>query len=136
MRAPLRRGALANDSAVNHNATAMKNDYPQLRAFLRSLGTPDKQEDFARRCETSVSYLRKAMSKGAKMDVKLVERIVVNSGFTVSPEELRGDVEWSVFQLEHGGRAIGEQPAPVAAVRRSGGSGRMRAARQQVAAIS
>lgn len=83
-----------------------KNDYPQLRAFLKGLRTQAAQEAFAHQCETSLNYLRKAMSKGSRMDVKLVEKIVVNSGFQVAPDELRSDVDWSVFQLEHAARKI------------------------------
>lgn len=78
----------------------MKNDYPKLRAYLKSLSTSDAQEAFARKCGTTLNYLRKAMSKGARMDVGLVEKIVVESGFTVPPEELRDDVDWTVFVME------------------------------------
>lgn len=87
----------------------MKNDYPKLRAFLRGLSQAER-EDFARSCETSLNYLRKAMSKGSRLDVKLVERIVVNSRFAVPPEELRSDVDWGVFQLEHGTRPLDAGP--------------------------
>lgn len=78
----------------------MKNDYPNLRAHLKELKTPEAQEAFARDCGTTLNYLRKAMSKGSRMDVGLVEKIVVRSGFKVPPDELRGDVDWTVFVFE------------------------------------
>lgn len=90
----------------------MKNDYPLLRAYLKELGTADSQEAFARSCDTSANYLRKAMSKGSRMDAGLVERLVVNSGFRVTPEELRPDVNWSVFAFDHALREL-QQPAPL-----------------------
>lgn len=75
----------------------MENDqYPTLRAYLRAM-SPEDQEAWALKCGTTINYLRKAMSKRSKMDVKLVEQLVVNSGFTVPPRELRPDVEWEVF---------------------------------------
>jgi hypothetical protein len=78
----------------------MKNDYPKLRAYLKTLRTPEAQEAFARACGTTLNYLRKAMSTGARMDVSLVEKIIVESQFSVPPEELRDDIDWSVFVYE------------------------------------
>lgn len=102
----------------------MKTDYPKLREYLRALSSQDgAQEAFASKCGTSLNYLRKAMSKGSRMDVKLVELIVINSGFVVPPEELRPDVEWPVFQLEHGSRAL--DPASAPKVRRGAARGRV-----------
>lgn len=75
----------------------MKNDYPKLRAFLRAMPTQADQERFAAKCGTTLNYLRKAMSKGSKMDVSLVERIVAESAFAVPAEELRPDVKWETF---------------------------------------
>lgn len=92
----------------------MKTDYPKLREYLRSLKTAEAQEAFARRCNTSLGYLRKAMSKGARMDVKLVESLVEESNFFVPPDELRDDVNWSVFVLERAAKKI---PAPSRAVK-------------------
>lgn len=80
----------------------MKNDYPKLRAFLKGLGGTEAQEAFARKCDTSLNYIRKAMSKGSRMDVALVEKIVVHSDFAVPPEELREDIDWSVFAFDQG----------------------------------
>lgn len=92
----------------------MKNDYPELRAHLRSLGDKRRQEAFAKRCGSSLNYLRKAMSKGSLFDVLLVQRIVVASDFHVPPEELRPDVDWSVFVFERLMRAALQQAEAVA----------------------
>lgn len=89
--------ALAFGWGIEHNATDMKNDYPRLRAFLRAMPTQADQERFAAKCGTTLNYIRKAMSKGSKMDVSLVERIVAESGFCVPPDELRPDVKWETF---------------------------------------
>lgn len=78
----------------------MKNDYPKLRAFLRAMPTQADQERFAAKCGTTLNYLRKAMSKGSKMDVALVERIVAESAFQVPAVELRPDVKWDTFADE------------------------------------
>lgn len=96
----------------------MRNDYPKLRAFLKELGSAERQEDFARACDTSANYLRKAMSKGSRMDVALVEKLVVNSGFKVPPEELRPDVDWSVFAFDHSMRDLRSLPQPKPGARR------------------
>lgn len=96
----------------------MRHDYPKLRAFLKELGSAERQDDFARACDTSANYLRKAMSKGSRMDVSLVEKLVVNSGFKVPPEELRPDVDWSVFAFDAGLRGLQPEPQPKPSARR------------------
>lgn len=91
----------------------MKTDsYPTLRGYLRALDTQAAQEAFARRCGTTLNYLRKAMSKRSRMDVKLVEQIVVHSKFQVPPRELRPDVDWEVFADESVVRAISRRRRP------------------------
>jgi hypothetical protein len=45
-----------------------------LRAYLKTL-TPDEQAAFAKRCGTSIGYLRKALSTGPKLDGALVRKL-------------------------------------------------------------
>lgn len=66
----------------------------KLRTYLNSM-TPAAQEDFARRCGTSIGYLRKAISVGSQFDVQLCINIDVESGRHVSCEDLRPEVTWS-----------------------------------------
>ncbi|WP_167760118.1 hypothetical protein [Paraburkholderia pallida] len=42
----------------------------KLLAYLNSL-SPDAQRDFARRCGTTIGYLRKAISAGQKLGLEL-----------------------------------------------------------------
>lgn len=99
----------------------MKTDYPQLRAFLRSLDAP-AQEAFATACETTLNYLRKAMSKKSKMDARLVELIVTNSNHAVPASELRPDVNWAVFCCKPRSRRAAKKVVPKRAA--AGGSSR------------
>ncbi len=69
-------------------------DMDKLRTCLNSM-TPDKQEEFARRCGTTVGYLRKAISVGAQFDVQLCINIDVESAGAVRCEDLRPEVTWS-----------------------------------------
>jgi DNA-binding transcriptional regulator YdaS (Cro superfamily) len=64
-----------------------------LREYLNSLDTSE-QEDFAGRCETSLSYLRKAISIEQKIGERLVIAIERESGGKVRCEQLRPDVDW------------------------------------------
>jgi len=64
-----------------------------LREYLNSLGTSE-QEDFAGRCETSLSYLRKAISVKQLLGERLVIAIERESGGAVRCEKLRPDVDW------------------------------------------
>lgn len=64
-----------------------------LREYLNSLETSE-QEAFAARCETSVSYLRKAISVNQKIGEKLAIAIERESGGAVRCEKLRPDVDW------------------------------------------
>ena len=65
----------------------------KLLAYLNSL-SPEAREGFAKRCETTVGYLRKACSVKQQLSEGMCLRIAVESGFVVKPEELRGDVDW------------------------------------------
>lgn len=64
-----------------------------LREYLNSLDTSE-QEDFASRCETSLSYLRKAISVNQKIGERLVIAIERESQGAVRCEHLRPDVDW------------------------------------------
>jgi len=61
-----------------------------LRAFLNSL-RPAEQADFARRCNTSIAYLRKALSAGQLLRVALCVDIERESCRAVTRQELRPD---------------------------------------------
>ncbi|MFM0324823.1 YdaS family helix-turn-helix protein, partial [Caballeronia glebae] len=57
--------------------------------------TPHRQEEFARRCGTTVGYLRKAISAGQKLGESLCINIDCESGGAVRCEDLRADVNWA-----------------------------------------
>jgi DNA-binding transcriptional regulator YdaS (Cro superfamily) len=65
----------------------------ELRQYLNSLRPPD-QESFASRCDTSLGYLRKAISKGQELGTELVISIERESGGVVRCEHLRPDIDW------------------------------------------
>lgn len=56
--------------------------------------TPE-QEAFAKRCGTSLNYLRKAISTGQQLRESLVIDIERESGGEVRCEQLRPDVDWA-----------------------------------------
>lgn len=66
----------------------------QLLDYLKGLDSPAR-EDFARRCGTTVGYLRKAVSKGEKINAVTCINIELESSGAVSCECLRGDVRWN-----------------------------------------
>jgi DNA-binding transcriptional regulator YdaS (Cro superfamily) len=68
-----------------------------LRAYLKAM-TPADQEKFAERCETSIGYLRKAMSTGEKLRESLVIDIEKQSFGEVRCEQLRPDVDWAYLR--------------------------------------
>jgi DNA-binding transcriptional regulator YdaS (Cro superfamily) len=68
-----------------------------LRDFLNSL-TPPRQKAFAKRCGTSLGYLRKAISVGARLSESLVISIERESGGAVPCESLRPDVDWAYLR--------------------------------------
>lgn len=65
----------------------------KLRTFLNSM-TPAAQDDFARRCGTTIGYLRKAISINSKFDVQRCINIDTESGGRVRCEDLRPEVTW------------------------------------------
>lgn len=69
----------------------------KLREYLNGLN-PDEQERFARRCDTSVGYLRKAISTKQLLGPNLVIAIERESGGTVTCEDVRSDVDWAFLR--------------------------------------
>lgn len=65
----------------------------KLQTYLNGL-SPAAQAEFARRCDTSLGYLRKAISTGQRLGEGLCLRIGVESAGTVQPGDLRPDVDW------------------------------------------
>ncbi|HCD5425679.1 TPA: Cro/Cl family transcriptional regulator [Klebsiella aerogenes] len=64
-----------------------------LREYLNAL-TLDKQREFANKCQTSLEYLRKAISKKQKLGAALSVSIEINSDGSVSRKDLHpGDWE-------------------------------------------
>lgn len=69
----------------------------ELRSYLRSL-KPDEQESFARRCGTTIGYLRKALSTGQTLREGLCIKLEQESGSRVTLEGLRPDVDWEYLR--------------------------------------
>ncbi|MBX9936140.1 MAG: helix-turn-helix domain-containing protein [Burkholderiaceae bacterium] len=67
-----------------------------LTAYLNSLDTRE-QQDFARRCNTSVGYLRKAVCNGQRLGEILCLHIDTHSRGEVKCESLRPDIDWSLL---------------------------------------
>lgn len=70
----------------------------ELRAYLNSLSTAD-QAGFARRCGTSIGYLRKALSKRTALSEGLCINIERESRQRVRCESLRPiGVDWAYIR--------------------------------------
>jgi len=69
----------------------------KLRAYLNSL-SPSDQEDFARRCNTTIGYLRKGISTGQLFGESICINIDRESEGTVTCEDLRPDVDWAYLR--------------------------------------
>lgn len=68
-----------------------------LRRYINDMN-PSKRDDFARRCGTTVGYLRKAICAGQKLGESLVINIERESGGVITCEELRPDVDWAYLR--------------------------------------
>lgn len=68
-----------------------------LREYLNCL-EPTEQTDFAGRCDTSIGYLRKAISISQKISERLVIAIERESKGKVRCEDLRPDVDWAFLR--------------------------------------
>lgn len=69
----------------------------KLLAYLNRL-TPEDREAFAKRCETTAGYLRKACSVNQRLGEGLCLRIGAESGGEIKPEDLRPDVDWQYLR--------------------------------------
>lgn len=69
----------------------------KLREYLNDL-SPKEQESFATRCETSIGYLRKAISAKQLLGPNLVIAIERESKGSVNCEDLRPDVDWEFLR--------------------------------------
>lgn len=76
-----------------------------LTAYLNRMSRHE-QEAFALRCETTVGYLRKAVSKGQLLGEKLCISIDRESKGEVPCEVLRNDVDWGYIR---GSASIGSE---------------------------
>lgn len=65
--------------------------------YLSSLPA-DQRDAFARRCGTSVNYLRKAASAGQKLGESLCIAIERESARAVVCEQIRPDVDWAFLR--------------------------------------
>lgn len=68
-----------------------------LRIYLNSL-TSDEQAVFARKAETSIGFLRKAISVKQKLGEGICIRIEAATEGKVRAEDLRPDVPWHVIR--------------------------------------
>lgn len=62
-----------------------------LRTYLATL-TPDDQAAYAKRCGTTIGYLRKALSTKPRLDGALVRQLDEESNGKVSRHDLRADI--------------------------------------------
>ena len=69
----------------------------KLLEYLNSMPV-DEQREFCQRCETSIGYLRKAISLGQKIGESLCIRIERESQRKVVCEDLRPDVDWAYLR--------------------------------------
>jgi DNA-binding transcriptional regulator YdaS (Cro superfamily) len=69
----------------------------RLQAYLNTL-TPADQADFARRCGTTIGYLRKAISKGQRIGEGTCIAIERESCRQIVCEDLREDVDWAFLR--------------------------------------
>lgn len=84
----------------------------KLLAFLNALPMMER-EPFAARCETTVGYLRKAISIEQRLGETLCMMIERNTAGVIRREDLRPDIDWSrAPELREGSEG---QPIPPAA---------------------
>lgn len=68
-----------------------------LRTFLNSLEV-EEQEAFAARCETTLGYLRKALSTKERIAESTAVLLDRESGGAVPVESVRPDVDWGYLR--------------------------------------
>ena len=74
----------------------------KLLAYINRLSVDERME-FARRCGTSIGYLRKAISRGEKLNAVLCIDIDEATGGAVPCDELRPDLlaRWDYLRSTH-----------------------------------
>lgn len=77
-----------------------------LIAYLNGLPRAE-QDAFAKRCGTSVNYLRKAVSTGQKLGESLCINLDRESGGAVPLDLLRTDVDWKYVRNRQALEPIG-----------------------------
>lgn len=68
-----------------------------LRLYLKTMPT-DEQIAFAKRCKTTLNYLRKAISAHQALSEKLAIQIERESDGKVRCEQIRSDVDWAYIR--------------------------------------
>jgi len=69
----------------------------KLRTYINDL-PKHEQINFAERCETSIGYLRKALSIGQKIGESLCINIDRESKGAVRCEDIRPDIDWAYLR--------------------------------------
>lgn len=69
----------------------------ELRTYLKSL-SPAEQERFAKRCGTTLGYLRKSLSTKPRLGEVIVIALERESGGKVTCEGIRPDVDWAYLR--------------------------------------
>lgn len=70
----------------------------ELKAYLRSLEGEDAKLAFAKRCGTSLNYLKSVAYNAKKASESLAINIERESSGAVKVEMLRPDVDWAVIR--------------------------------------
>lgn len=76
----------------------------KLLAYLNNL-SHEAREEFAKRCGTTVGYLRKASSVNQRLGEILCMRIGFESNGDIKPEDLRPDLDWDYLRASLAGTA-------------------------------
>lgn len=66
-------------------------------AYLNSLPV-DKQARFARRCGTTVGYLRKAVSQNQRLGANIIISMERESAGKITCEQVLPDVDWAYLR--------------------------------------
>jgi len=69
----------------------------KLQAYIKGL-PHSAQADFARRCGTTIGYLRKCISTGQKIGERICINLERESARAVTVEDLRDDVDWAYLR--------------------------------------
>jgi DNA-binding transcriptional regulator YdaS (Cro superfamily) len=78
----------------------------KLRQYVNSL-SPRARESFARRCGTTIEYLRKAISIGSTFSAKLTISIERESGGVVRCEDVDPSADWAFLRETPVRRVVG-----------------------------